>query len=61
MKVAALFALLGASALVSGKPKKEPEPTTFNGVEVPPMTDLTPATYDEWLKSHTFVMVKHHR
>jgi protein disulfide-isomerase len=61
MKLASMLTLLGATALVQGKGKKDPEPTTFNGVEVPPLLELTPDNYDKELKSSTFVMVKHHR
>jgi protein disulfide-isomerase len=61
MRLATILTLLGASTLAHGKGKKAPEPTTFNGIEVPPLLELTPDNYDQELKDSTYVMVKHHR
>jgi protein disulfide-isomerase len=61
------FALLaGVSALARAQsldkdavPNKEN--TVFNGISVPPLLELTPATFDAELKRSKFMMVKHYR
>jgi protein disulfide-isomerase len=64
MKFWRLISLLGVSSLVHAGDKKQDEkngPTTFNGVEVPPLIELTPETYEKMAKEHKFLMVKHYR
>jgi len=63
MRFSRLISLLGVSSLVRADDKKDDKngPTTFNGLEVPPLLELTPETYDKVAKEHKFLMVKHYR
>lgn len=36
-------------------------PTTFDGIEVPPMINLTPKNFDEYLNHSKYLFVKHYR
>jgi hypothetical protein len=66
MRFARLIPLLGVLSTTSlvraaDKEEKKNGPTTFNGVEVPPLLELTDKTYEHALKEHKFLMIKHYR
>jgi hypothetical protein len=42
------------------KPKAQ-QSTTFNDIEVPPMTELTPSNWDETTSTVKHLLVKHYR
>ena len=59
MKFLGLVTLLGVATLATAE--ETTKPTKFNGVEVPPLLELTPDTYEKEIKAHKFLMVKHYR
>ncbi|KAF4979873.1 hypothetical protein FZEAL_4007 [Fusarium zealandicum] len=63
MRVSSLAMLAGLSAFAQAGKQFNPftDPTTFNGIEVPPFLELTPTTFDAELKKTKFMMVKHFR
>lgn len=62
MRITSILPLFGAATLARAQYHTKPtEPTQFNGVEVPPLLELTPATHDDEVKSTEFTMVKYHR
>lgn len=68
MRFSPIVLLVGASSLVRAEGDADAalkvqkgEPTTFNGVEVPPFLELTPSNIAEEMKNNKFLMVKHYR
>jgi protein disulfide-isomerase len=62
MRLSLLSLLVGASALVAaGDEKKKGGPTTFNGITVPPLLELTPQNFDEEIVKTKWMFVKQHR
>ena len=58
------MAAVGLSAADAAKSKKADEadkPTVFDGIEVPPMINLTPKNFEEYLNSSRYLFVKHYR
>ena len=56
----AVLATLGrAQSLGERDPDKEG--TTFNGLSVPPLLELTPANWDKEIKQSRWMLVKHYR
>ncbi|KAF4126768.1 protein disulfide-isomerase [Geosmithia morbida] len=56
--------LAGAAALVGAKSAEKDDAseksTVFNGVSVPPLMELSPATFPTELKKHKYLVVKHY-
>jgi protein disulfide-isomerase len=56
--------LLGAAAVAhaasSDKDDDLPEPTHFNGIEVPPMIELTPENFVDSVESTKYMLIKHY-
>lgn len=62
MRITSILPLFGAATLArAGSFNRPIEATHFNGVEVPPLLELTPETHDEVINSTTLTMVKYHR
>ncbi|UPK97327.1 hypothetical protein LCI18_008262 [Fusarium solani-melongenae] len=61
MRFSALAVLAGLAAFTHAEEETNPvtDPTTFNGVSVPPLLELSPTTWEEELKKNKFLMVKH--
>lgn len=55
------LALFAASAIGVTAADAAAESTTFGGVSVPPMLELSPKTYSEEINSTKFMVVKHYR
>lgn len=61
------FALLaGAAALtraqsLNKEAMNSKKATTFNGVTVPPLLEITPSNFEDELKQTKYLMVKHYR
>jgi protein disulfide-isomerase len=56
------LALLAVSTVVVAADEEEtPQPTTFDGVTVPPLMELTPSNWAEEVNKTQFLMVKHYR
>lgn len=61
------FALLaGAAALTQAQSLNKDamsskKATTFNGVTVPPLLEITPSNFEDELKQTKYLMVKHYR
>jgi protein disulfide-isomerase len=57
------FALLGVATLAQSaatKKKKVVQPTVFNGIQVPPLLELTPTNWEEEYKKTKWLMIKHY-
>lgn len=63
MRFSPLAVLAGLTAFAYAEEETNPvtDPTTFNGVSVPPLLELSPTTWEEELKKNKFLMVKHFR
>ncbi|KAM0432765.1 hypothetical protein ACHAPT_004467 [Fusarium lateritium] len=61
MRFSALAVLAGLTAFARAEDSVNPvtDPTTFNGVSVPPLLELSPETWEQELKKNKFLMVKH--
>ncbi|KAF4993570.1 hypothetical protein FDECE_13366 [Fusarium decemcellulare] len=61
MRLSPLALLAGLPAFAWAEDSINPvtEPTTFNGIKVPPFLELSPANLEEELKKSKFLMVKH--
>ena len=55
------LALLAVSTVVAAAEEEETKPTTFDGVTVPPLMDLTPSNWAEEVNKTQFLVVKHYR
>lgn len=64
MKFATLI-ILGATALAAATGRKAKTDadgnTTFNGVKVPPMLEITPDTFEKEKAASKFLLIKHYR
>lgn len=61
MRLSSLLSLLGAAVLVTAGDEKEPGPTVFNGISVPPMLELTPKNFNKEIVGTKWMLVKHYR
>ncbi|RSL96547.1 hypothetical protein CEP52_011398 [Fusarium oligoseptatum] len=61
MRFSPLAVLAGLTAFAHAEESVNPvtDPTTFNGVSVPPLLELSPTTWEEELKKNKYLMVKH--
>lgn len=61
--------LLGATARVAAQDDEDDyapednslETTTFDGIKVPPMLELTPDNFETEIKKSKYILVKHYR
>ncbi|CAK7205769.1 hypothetical protein SEUCBS139899_008548 [Sporothrix eucalyptigena] len=68
MRLSSLLPFLGVAAVgvaaADSKPAdaktEEDKPTTFDGVEVPAIVNITPKNFDEYLNSTNYLFVKHY-
>jgi protein disulfide-isomerase len=67
MRLLSPLLLLGAAAVgrvaaaAAADNDDGPPPTTFNGVEVPPMMELTPENFVDEIESNKYMLIKHYR
>jgi hypothetical protein len=63
MRLASILPLLGAATTVLGHAKRDKpaKATTFNGVEVPPLLELTDKNHSTEANATTLMMVKYYR
>lgn len=50
-----------AASTTSKKKKKVKEPTFFNGIQVPPMFEITPDNWEPTVEETELILVKHYR
>jgi protein disulfide-isomerase len=57
----AAVTVAAADAKAEANADDSEKPTTFDGIEVPPLINLTPKNFDEHLNATKYLYVKHYR